>query len=123
MIDWLDYICIEKFNICGKVLGGSIVFNYYIWVWGLVVIFNDWEEFGGFIWNWENIKEYFNKLIIYYDDFGFFFDDIKSIGNKGGFVDIFYFDLVFELKFWCDVFERVWVSKGYELIVDVYNGV
>ncbi|OXB37842.1 glucose-methanol-choline oxidoreductase [Cryptococcus neoformans] len=123
MIDRPDYTRIEKPNTRGKVLGGSTALNYYTWVRGSAATFNDWEEFGGSTWNWENTKEYFNKSTTYHDDLGLFPDDIKSIGNKGGPVDISHSDLVPELKPWRDALERAWVSKGHELTVDVYNGV
>lgn len=123
MIDRPDYTRIEKPNTRGKVLGGSTALNYYTWVRGSAATFNDWEEFGGSTWNWENTKDYFNKSTTYHDDLGLFPDDIRSIGNKGGPVDISHSDLVPELKPWRDALERAWISKGHEVTVDVYNGV
>ncbi|KIR31793.1 glucose-methanol-choline oxidoreductase [Cryptococcus deuterogattii MMRL2647] len=123
MINRPDYTRIEKPNTRGKVLGGSTALNYYTWVRGSAATFNDWEEFGGSTWNWENTKEYFNKSTTYHDDLGLFPDDIRSIGNKGGPIDISHSDLVPELKPWRDALERAWISKGHEVTVDVYNGV
>lgn len=62
MIDREDYTRVEKPNTRGKVLGGSSCLNYYTWVRGSKATFDDWEEFGGSGWNWEGVKEYFDKV-------------------------------------------------------------
>lgn len=123
MIDRPDYTRIEKPNTRGKVLGGSTALNYYTWVRGSAATFNDWEEFGGTTWNWENTKDYFNKSATYHDDENLFPDHIRKIGNQGGPLHISHADLVPELRPFRDALEEAWVSKGEELTVDVYNGV
>lgn len=62
MIDRPDYTRVEKPNTRGKVLGGSSCLNYYTWIRGSKATFDDWAEFGGETWNWENTKEYFDKV-------------------------------------------------------------
>lgn len=62
MIDRPEYTRVEKPNTRGKVLGGSSCLNYYTWVRGSAATFDDWAEFGGKEWNWENTKEYFDKV-------------------------------------------------------------
>lgn len=62
MIDRPEYTRIEKPNTRGKVLGGSSCLNYYTWIRGSKATFDDWAEFGGDTWNWENTKEYFDKV-------------------------------------------------------------
>lgn len=64
LIDRPDYTRVEKPNTRGKVLGGSSCLNYYTWVRGSKGTFDDWEEFGGDGWNWEGVKEYFDKVCI-----------------------------------------------------------
>lgn len=62
MIDRPDYTRVEKPNTRGKVLGGSSCLNYYTWVRGSKGTFDDWEEWGGRDWNWDGVKEYFDKV-------------------------------------------------------------
>lgn len=62
MIDRPEYTRVEKPNTRGKVLGGSSCLNYYTWIPGSAATFNEWTEFGGDEWNWENVKEYLYKV-------------------------------------------------------------
>jgi hypothetical protein len=77
------------------VLGGSTGFNYYR-VRGRVATFNDWEEYGGTTWNWENTNKYFNKSVIYHDDDNLFLDALRKISNQGGPMHIRHSDVVSE---------------------------
>lgn len=122
MIDREDYTRVEKPNTRGKVLGGSTALNYYTWLRGSAATFDDWEEFGGPDWKWENVRDYFNKSSTYHDDKGLFPDDLHSIGNRGGPVHVSHANLVPELANWREALEKAWVSKGGELSVDVYHG-
>jgi choline dehydrogenase len=62
MIARPDYERVEKPNTRGKALGGSSCLNYYTWVRGSKPTFDDWAEYGGNTWNWDNCKEYFDKV-------------------------------------------------------------
>lgn len=65
MIDRPDYTRVEKPNTRGKVLGGSSCLNYYTWVRGSKGTFDDWEEWAGRDWNWDGVKEYFDKVYFF----------------------------------------------------------
>lgn len=64
MVDRPEYTRIEKPNTRGKVLGGSSCLNYYTWIPGSAATFDDWSEFGGDEWTWDNVKEYLYKVRI-----------------------------------------------------------
>lgn len=122
MIDRPEYTRVEKPNTRGKVLGGSSAVNYYTWVRGSAETYNDWAEYGGSDWNWENTKDYFNKSTTYHDDDGLYPPSLASIGNKNGPLHVSHSELVPELKPFRDALEKAWVSKGEKLSTDVYNG-
>lgn len=65
MVDRPEYTRIEKPNTRGKVLGGSSCLNYYTWIPGSAATFDDWSEFGGDEWTWNNVKEYLYKVTIW----------------------------------------------------------
>lgn len=71
-LDWqyktesLNASCLGmRFNRCnwprGKVLGGSSVLNYMIYVRGNANDFNLWESLGNHDWGYENVLRYFKK--------------------------------------------------------------
>jgi choline dehydrogenase len=62
MIKRDDYERVEKPNTRGKVLGGSSCANYFTWVSGSKPTFDDWEEYGGKEWTWDNIVGYLRKV-------------------------------------------------------------
>lgn len=62
MVDRPEYTRIEKPNTRGKVLGGSSCLNYYTWIPGSAATFDDWSEFGGEEWTWNNVKDYLYKV-------------------------------------------------------------
>lgn len=68
LIDRPDYTRVEKPNTRGKVLGGSSCLNYYTWVRGSKATFDDWEEFGGKGWNWQAVRDYFDKVCVLHLD-------------------------------------------------------
>lgn len=63
-IDRPDYTRVEKPHTRGKLLGGSSIGNYYTWVRGSKGTFDDWEQYGGPEWNWNQCAEYFDKVRI-----------------------------------------------------------
>src|ERR1700712_5140017 len=97
MIDRPEYTRVEKPNTRGKVLGGSSCLNYYTWVRGSKETFNDWAEFGGDSWNWENTKAYFDKPATYHDDEGLYPKELAHIGTNGP-IHVSHADLVPELQ-------------------------
>ncbi|KAK4445143.1 putative GMC oxidoreductase [Podospora aff. communis PSN243] len=121
MIDRPEYTRIEKPNTRGKVLGGSSCLNYYTWIPGSAATFDDWAEFGGEDWTWENVKEYLYKPATYHDDKGLFRPELKYIGQNGP-VPVSHSDLIPELEGFRDALTKAWVSKGHELTDDVHNG-
>ena len=122
MIDRPEYTRIEKPNTRGKVLGGSSAVNYYTWVRGSAATYNDWAEYGGSDWNWENTKDYFNKSTTYHDDDKLYPPELSRIGGKDGPLHVSHSELVPELKPFRDALQKAWTSKGQELSDDVYNG-
>ncbi|KAI3058670.1 CAZyme family AA3 [Aspergillus niger] len=120
MIDRPDYTRVEKPNTRGKVLGGSSCLNYYTWVRGSKGTFDDWEEFGGRDWNWDGVKEYFDKPVTYHDD-NHDYLHVRDIG-MGGPLHIEHADLVPELKPFRDALLTAWQSKGLKVNDDIYSG-
>ncbi|KAK5711639.1 hypothetical protein LTS12_027936, partial [Elasticomyces elasticus] len=120
MIDRPDYTRVEKPNTRGKVLGGSSCLNYYTWVRGSKGTFDDWEEFGGNGWNWEGVKEYFDKSVTYHDDDNSY-PHVRNIG-LGGPIHIEHADLVPELRPFRDALLKAWQSKGLKVNDDIYSG-
>jgi choline dehydrogenase-like flavoprotein len=121
LIDRPEYTRVEKPNTRGKVLGGSSAVNYYTWVRGSAATYNDWAEYGGSDWNWENTKDYFNKCATYHDDENLYPSELARIGKDGP-LDVSHSELVHELKPFRDALQKAWTSKGQELSTDVYNG-
>jgi choline dehydrogenase len=62
LIDRPEYTRVEKPITRGKALGGSTCGNYYTWVRGSKETIDDWIEYGGESWSWNNCKEYFDKV-------------------------------------------------------------
>jgi choline dehydrogenase-like flavoprotein len=56
-IDRPEYTRVEKPNTRGNVLGGSSCVSYYTWIPGSVASYDDWAEYGGTEWNWQNCRE------------------------------------------------------------------
>ncbi|KAL2824251.1 hypothetical protein BDW59DRAFT_172986 [Aspergillus cavernicola] len=82
--------------------------------------FDDWEEFGGDGWNWEGVKEYFDKSANYHDDLGLY-PKLRNIGRSGP-LHITHAELVPELHTFRDALKEAWVSKGEKLTDDIYSG-
>ncbi|KAJ5272989.1 hypothetical protein N7478_008114 [Penicillium angulare] len=120
LIDRPDYTRVEKPNNRGKVLGGSSCLNYYTWVRGSKGTFDEWEEFGGKGWNWQAVRDYFDKPATYPDD-----DDnyphVRNIG-LGGPLHIEHADLVPELRPFRDALLKAWKSKSLEINDNIYDG-
>jgi choline dehydrogenase-like flavoprotein len=66
MIKRDDYERIEKPNTRGKVLGGSSSLNYFTWIPGCKTTFDNWGEFGGSEWTWDNLLPYLRKSATYH---------------------------------------------------------
>lgn len=121
MIKRDDYERIEKPNTRGKTLGGSSCANYYTWIPGSKPTFDDWEEFGGRDWNWDNCVEYLRKCATYHDDEKLYPAELSKVGT-GGPLQIAHADLVSEMKPFRDALTQAWVSKGEALTEDIYSG-
>lgn len=121
MIKRKDYERVEKPNTRGKVLGGSSCANYFTWIPGSAATFNDWGEFGGHDWTWENCVEYLRKCATYHDDEKLYPSELKAIG-AGGPVQIAHADLAPQMKPFRDALTEAWVSKGEPLTEDIYSG-
>jgi choline dehydrogenase len=57
-----DYERVEKHNTRGKMLGGSSGGNYFTWIPGSKPTFDDWEQYGGQEWTWNNCVAYLRKV-------------------------------------------------------------
>ncbi|KAG4034945.1 hypothetical protein MFRU_002g02940 [Monilinia fructicola] len=121
MIDREDYTRVEKPNTRGKVLGGSSALNYYTWIRGSKATFDDWEEYGGPTWTWDNCKEYFDKPANYHDDSQLYSPDLAKHGRNGP-LDVAISDMVPELEPFRRALSSAWVSKGGILNDEIYDG-
>ncbi|KAF7888283.1 uncharacterized protein EAF02_002824 [Botrytis sinoallii] len=121
MIDREDYTRVEKPNTRGKVLGGSSALNYYTWIRGSKATFDDWEEYGGQSWTWDNCKEYFDKPANYHDDSRLYNPDLAKHGRNGP-LDVAISDMVPELEPFRKALSSAWVSKGGILNDEIYDG-
>lgn len=121
MIKRDDYERVEKPNTRGKVLGGSSCANYFTWIPGSKPTFDDWEEFGGSNWTWDNCVGYLRKCATYHDDEKLYPSELSKIGT-GGPIQISHADLVPEMKPFRDALTEAWVSKGEVLTEDIYEG-
>ncbi|KAL2812261.1 hypothetical protein BJX63DRAFT_248325 [Aspergillus granulosus] len=121
MIKREDYERVEKPNTRGKALGGSSCANYFTWIPGSKATFDDWEEFGGSSWTWDNCVEYLRKCATYHDDEKLYPAELSKIGT-GGPLQISHAELLPELKPFRDALTEAWVSKGNPLTEDIYEG-
>ncbi|KAL4886162.1 alcohol oxidase [Aspergillus karnatakaensis] len=121
MVKREDYERVEKPNTRGKALGGSSCANYFTWIPGSKATFDDWEEFGGNGWTWDNCVEYLRKCATYHDDEKLYPEDLSKIGT-GGPLQISHAELLPELKPFRDALTEAWVSKGEPLTEDIYEG-
>jgi choline dehydrogenase len=121
-IDREDYTRVEHEYTRGKVLGGSTAVNYYTWLRGSAATIDEWKQYGGDNWSYENTKAYFDKPATYHDDKGLFPKSLSSIGDQGGPIHVAHPQLLPEIEDWRNALEKAWVSKGGELSVDVYHG-
>lgn len=121
MIKRNDYERIEKPNTRGKVLGGSSSANYFTWIPGSKATFDDWEEYGGHEWTWDNCYEYLRKCATYRDDEKLYPSELSKIGT-GGPLQISHAELVPEMQPFRDALTTAWVSKGEPLTEDIYSG-
>lgn len=121
MIKRDDYERIEKPNTRGKALGGSSCANYFTWIPGSKPTFDDWEDFGGRDWTWDNCVEYLRKCATYHDDEKLYPAELSKIGT-GGPLHISHAELVPEMQPFRDALTQAWVSKGEVLTEDIYSG-
>ncbi|KAK5659230.1 hypothetical protein OQA88_1322 [Cercophora sp. LCS_1] len=121
MIDRPEYTRIEKPNTRGKTLGGSSCLNCYTWIPCSAVTFNDWAEFGGDEWTWDNIEEHLYKPASYYDD-GKLFPPLLSYIGQDGPIPVSHSDLLPEMAPFRDALTQAWLSKGEALTDDLHNG-
>ncbi|RFU27761.1 hypothetical protein B7463_g8570, partial [Scytalidium lignicola] len=121
MIKREDYERVEKPNTRGKALGGSSCANYFTWIPGSKATFDDWEEFGGHEWTWDNCSKYFYKCATYHDDEKLYPSELSQIGT-GGPIQISHAELIPEMKPFRDALTTAWVSKGEPLTEDIYSG-
>ncbi|KAL2859359.1 alcohol oxidase [Aspergillus pseudodeflectus] len=121
MVKREDYERVEKPNTRGKALGGSSCANYFTWIPGSKATFDDWEEFGGKDWTWDNCVEYLRMCATYHDDEKLYPAELSKIGT-GGPLQISHAELLPELKPFRDALTEAWVSKGEPLTEDIYEG-
>ncbi|BDD61880.1 hypothetical protein MAP00_006901 [Monascus purpureus] len=121
MIKRDDYERVEKPNTRGKALGGSSCANYFTWIPGSKATFDDWAEFGGHQWTWDNCVQYLRKCATYHDDEKLYPAELSKIGT-GGPLQISHAELVPELQPFRDALTSAWVSKGEPLSEDIYSG-
>ncbi|KAJ9216330.1 CAZyme family AA3 [Paecilomyces variotii] len=67
LIDKPGYKRVEAANTRGKVLGGSSCLNYYTWLRGSASTYDDWVEFGGEEWSWNNCSQSFITPVAFHD--------------------------------------------------------
>ncbi|KAN0107930.1 GMC oxidoreductase [Hyaloscypha variabilis] len=121
MIKREDYERVEKPNTRGKVLGGSSCANYFTWIPGSKATFDDWEEYGGKEWTWDNIVAYLRKCVTYHDDDKLYPKDLAKVGT-GGPLQISHAELLPEMAPFREALSTAWTSKGHPLNEDIYSG-
>ena len=121
MIKREDYERVEKPNTRGKVLGGSSCANYFTWIPGSKPTFDDWEEYGGKEWTWDNIVAYLRKCATYHDDAKLYPTELSKVGT-GGPLQISHADLIPEIAPFRDALTEGWTSKGHPVNEDIYSG-
>jgi choline dehydrogenase len=121
MIKRDDYERIEKPNTRGKVLGGSSSLNYFTWVPGCKTTFDDWQEFGGSEWTWDNLLPYLRKSATYHDDPVLYLPELQKLGVDGP-IPISHAELIPEMKPLRDAITKAWISKGEPINENIYDG-
>ncbi|KAI9590939.1 formate oxidase [Syncephalis fuscata] len=121
MIKRDDYERIEKPNTRGKILGGSSSLNYFTWIPGCKPTFDDWGEFGGNEWTWDNLLPYFRKSATYYDNPKLYGPEFNKLGT-GGPIPISHAALIPEMQPFRDALRKAWVSKGVPISENIYDG-
>ncbi|KAG0319329.1 hypothetical protein BGZ99_005149 [Dissophora globulifera] len=121
MIKRDDYERIEKPNTRGKVLGGSSSLNYFSWVPGCKATFDEWGEFGGSEWTWDNLVPYLRKSATYHDDANLCSPDFKKLG-AGGPIKISHAELLPEMQPFREAISKAWASKGEPVSENIYDG-
>jgi choline dehydrogenase len=116
-----DYERIEKPNTRGKALGGSSSLNYFTWIPGCKPTFDNWQEFGGKEWTWDNLVPYLRKSASYHDDEGLYSPELKKIGANGP-LPISHAKLIDEMKPFRDNLTKAWKSLGQPLTGNIYDG-
>lgn len=116
-----DYERIEKPNTRGKILGGSSCANYFTWIPGSKPRFDEWEQFGGSEWTWDNCVNYLRKCATYHDEKKLNPAELKKIGH-GGPIQLEHADLIPEMQPFRDALTDAWLSKGEQLTEDIYEG-
>ncbi|KAJ5769566.1 oxidoreductase [Penicillium odoratum] len=119
LIDRPDYTRVEKPNTRGKVLGGSSSLNYYAWLRGSKTTFDDWSDYAPG-WNWNSLKDYFDKSVTYHDD-AKIYTHVRNIG-LGGPLHVEHAELVPELRPFRDALLKAWRSKGLQVNDRIYDG-
>ncbi|RDW72882.1 hypothetical protein BP6252_06789 [Coleophoma cylindrospora] len=121
MIKREDYERVEKPNTRGKALGGSSCGNYFTWLPGSKATFDDWEEYGGKEWTWDNCVRYLRKCATYHDDSKLYASDMSKVGT-GGPINISHADLLPEMAPFREALTSAWISKGKDINEDVFSG-
>lgn len=121
MIKRDDYERIEKPNTRGKILGGSSSLNYFTWIPGCKPTFDDWGEFGGSEWTWDNLLPYFRKSATYHDEPKLYDPELKKLGTDGP-IPISHATLIPEMKPFRDALTKAWISKGVPISENIYDG-
>lgn len=104
----------------GRALGGSSAGNYFSWVPGCKSTYDNWAEFGGTDWTWDNLVHYLRKSASYHDDAGEFSAELQKIGANGP-LPISH-NLIPELKAFRDIITQAWTSRGLPLIENYFDG-
>ncbi|RFU35944.1 hypothetical protein B7463_g415, partial [Scytalidium lignicola] len=88
---------------------------------GSKATFDDWEEYGGKEWTWDNCVAYLRKCATYHDDQKLYSTDLSKVGT-GGPLQISHADLLPEMQPFRDALIKSWVSKGHALTEDIFSG-
>jgi choline dehydrogenase len=116
-----DYERIEKPNTRGKILGGSSSLNYFTWIPGCKTTFDEWKNFGGSEWTWNNLLPYLRKSTTYHDDLELYDPELKKIGGDGP-IHISHAELIPEMQPFRDAITKAWISKGEPISENIYDG-
>ncbi|KAK5991966.1 Pyranose dehydrogenase 3 [Cladobotryum mycophilum] len=120
IVDKEGYKRVEKKNTAGKVLGGSSCLNHCAWLQGSKATYDEWQDFGGSEWSWENCAEYFKKPVSFNNEDELMGNELqKAVANSSrSLLEI----SPIQPTPLADPITKAWTSRGYAIARDTLDG-